>query len=216
MTLPRRLHLSRHGIYYFRAIVPRPVGTLLRLNCRELRISLRTIDLRRAKTLLAEKNYIMSKHWEVQPWKIDAEQRQALYEKGLTLIKRFGAINLNNHYQLSNLSDELGSEDLKAYIFAKEYLDSLDAKAPVPPSDPPPLNWSDSKYGFFPRGGQKWRRGITSRKRSSRSCGRPTPHVRVSPRNTMAPNQPAYNTSQSVVRPATVDDIRMIERYLDR
>ena len=37
--------------------------------------------------------------------------------------------------------------------------------------DPPPMKWSDSKYGICHRGGLQWRRS-TSRKRSLRSCGR--------------------------------------------
>ncbi len=44
----------------------------------------------------------------------------------------------------------------------------------------------------------------------------PTPHVKVSPRNLKAPNQPAYNTKNSPVRPATQNDIRTIRRFLDR
>ena len=40
-----------------------------------------------------------------------------------------------------------------------------------PVIDPPPMKWSDSKYGICHRGGLQWRRS-TSRKRSLRSCGR--------------------------------------------
>jgi RHS repeat-associated protein len=49
--------------------------------------------------------------------------------------------------------------------------------------------------------------------------GIPTPHTKVSPRNTQAPAQyqPAYNTSadKSTLRPATQEDIRMVRRYLE-
>jgi RHS repeat-associated protein len=44
----------------------------------------------------------------------------------------------------------------------------------------------------------------------------PTPHTKVSPRNLDAPNQPAYNTKNSPVRPATQQDIRTVRRYLER
>jgi len=44
----------------------------------------------------------------------------------------------------------------------------------------------------------------------------PTPHTKVSPRNLKAPNQPAYNTKNSPVRPATQQDIRTVRRYLER
>ena len=50
--------------------------------------------------------------------------------------------------------------------------------------------------------------------------GIPTPHTKVSPRNTQAPEhlQPIYNTSekQSTLRPATQEDIRTVRRYLER
>ena len=48
--------------------------------------------------------------------------------------------------------------------------------------------------------------------------GIPTPHTRVSPRNPRAPNQPAYNTSdsKSVLRESTQQDIRTVRRYLKR
>lgn len=46
--------------------------------------------------------------------------------------------------------------------------------------------------------------------------GIPTPHTKVSPRNYKAPNQPAYNTKNAPVRPATQQDIRTVRRYLER
>ena len=46
--------------------------------------------------------------------------------------------------------------------------------------------------------------------------GIPTPHTKVSPSNPMAPKQPAYNTKNSPVRPATQQDIRTVRRYLER
>ncbi|ODS22392.1 hypothetical protein AB835_14415 [Candidatus Endobugula sertula] len=51
-------------------------------------------------------------------------------------------------------------------------------------------------------------------------AGIPTPHTKVSPRNTRAPDhlQPAYNTSErkSTLRPSTQQDIRTARRYLER
>ncbi len=44
----------------------------------------------------------------------------------------------------------------------------------------------------------------------------PTPHTKVSPRNLDAPTQPAYNTKNSPVRPATQQDIRTVRRFLER
>lgn len=46
--------------------------------------------------------------------------------------------------------------------------------------------------------------------------GVPTPHTKVSPSNPMAPKQPAYNTKNSPVNPATQQDIRTVRRYLER
>jgi hypothetical protein len=46
--------------------------------------------------------------------------------------------------------------------------------------------------------------------------GVPTPHTKVSPLNPQAPNQPAYNTRNSPVEPATQQDIRTVRRYLER
>jgi hypothetical protein len=39
--------------------------------------------------------------------------------------------------------------------------------------------------------------------------GVPTPHTKVSPRNPVAPKQPAYNTKGSPVRPSTQDDMKI-------
>ena len=44
----------------------------------------------------------------------------------------------------------------------------------------------------------------------------PTPHTKVSPRNLKAPNQPAFNTKNSPVRPTTQQDIRTVRRFLER
>ncbi len=44
----------------------------------------------------------------------------------------------------------------------------------------------------------------------------PTPHTKVSPRNLKAPNQPAFNTKNSPVRPATQQDIRTARKFLER
>lgn len=50
--------------------------------------------------------------------------------------------------------------------------------------------------------------------------GIPTPHTKVSPRNTRAPEhlQPVYNTTekQSTLRPTSQEDIRTVRRYLER
>jgi len=50
--------------------------------------------------------------------------------------------------------------------------------------------------------------------------GIPTPHTKISPRNSQAPEhlQPAYNTSESksILRPATQEDIRAARKYLER
>jgi RHS repeat-associated protein len=46
--------------------------------------------------------------------------------------------------------------------------------------------------------------------------GVPTPHTKVSPLNPQAPNQPAFNTRNSPVTPATQQDIRTVRRYLER
>src|SRR5439155_5941411 len=40
------------------------------------------------------------------------------------------------------------------------------------PDGPPPMKWSDSKYGFAIEEDCKWRGRDTSLKRSLRSCGR--------------------------------------------
>ena len=43
-----------------------------------------------------------------------------------------------------------------------------------------------------------------------------TPHTKISPSNPRAPKQPAYNTRNSPVEPATQQDIRTVHRYLER
>jgi len=43
----------------------------------------------------------------------------------------------------------------------------------------------------------------------------PTPHTKISNRNFNSPNQPAYNTRNSQIRPTTQQDIRTVRRYLE-
>ena len=47
-------------------------------------------------------------------------------------------------------------------------------------------------------------------------AGVDTPHTKVSPLNPKAPNQPAYNTKSSEVKPSTQQDIRNARNYLER
>jgi hypothetical protein len=44
MSLARHLHLSRHGIFYFRIVIPHALRIRLRLSQREIKVSLRTRD----------------------------------------------------------------------------------------------------------------------------------------------------------------------------
>lgn len=112
---------SRHGVYYFRAVLPVSVRRCLGLTQRELRISLHTKNLTRAKALVARKAYFMTHFIEELPWEQDAEKRKALYWRGLELLKRFGEVDLNDEFQLDALTDELSGFDLEAYLFAHEH-----------------------------------------------------------------------------------------------
>lgn len=112
---------SRHGVYYFRAVLPVSVRRCLGLTQRELRVSLHTKNLTRAKALVARKAYVMTHFLGELPWEQDAEKRKALYWHGLGLLKRFGDVDLDDEFQLDALTGELSGFDLEAYLFAQEH-----------------------------------------------------------------------------------------------
>ena len=69
---------SRHGTYYFRAVLPDGVRQSLGRRSRDVRVSLRTKDRAIAKRLIARKAYLMTKFFdETLPWEIDADKSYA-------------------------------------------------------------------------------------------------------------------------------------------
>jgi integrase len=118
------LQKSSHGTYYFRAVIPVPIRRSLNLKAREIRISLRTKNLHLAKRLLAQKLYVMSKTFPddyPQPWEEDAEKRVRLFQKGMRLLRQYGHVDLDDEFARDGLLQDLGSEDLEAYLFALKH-----------------------------------------------------------------------------------------------
>jgi bifunctional DNA-binding transcriptional regulator/antitoxin component of YhaV-PrlF toxin-antitoxin module len=123
------LHRSRHGVYYLRIVIPKPVRTSLGLNEREVRTSLRTKDKQRARLKLASRVSAMTKLFQgPKEWELDQEQRLERYQRGRELIRQHGLIDLNHKFQFEALTSELGTPDLEAYIFAVEYDQEHEAK----------------------------------------------------------------------------------------
>lgn len=120
------LFKSRHGVYYFRAIIPIAVRTALSLTQRELRVSLRTKDKYKAKSILYKKSIVMNLYLNSPaPWEVDSERRKALYLRGIELIKQYGMADLDDEFELGILTDEVNGFDLEAYLLA---LDHIQAK----------------------------------------------------------------------------------------
>ena len=59
---------------------------------------------------------------DLQPWEVDAQERLAKYKRGLALIKSYGKYDLDDEFDLEEIASELGTDDLKAYVFALEHL----------------------------------------------------------------------------------------------
>jgi integrase len=114
---------SRHGVYYFRAVLPQTVRTALALTRRELRVSLRTKDRATAKVLVSRQVFVMQHYFSEQvASRLDFEQRRDRYWRGIELIEAIGEIDPDNEYELDWLYTQhgLSTADCKAYLFALE------------------------------------------------------------------------------------------------
>jgi len=90
---------------------------------REVRLSLRTKDRQVATRILASRVFAVTNLFkDLQPWEVDAEERQALFERGMELIKSYGKQDLDDEFDLGFIGSELGTDDLRAYVFALEHL----------------------------------------------------------------------------------------------
>lgn len=131
---------SRHGVYYFRAVLPISVKMCLGLAQREMRVSLRTKNRARAKLLISRTIFVMNRYFnEASPWEIDAEARAAKYRRGLELIRSYGDVDLNDEFQRDALTDELQGSDLEAYLFAREQIEARKARPLAPEADGEPV-----------------------------------------------------------------------------
>ena len=119
MTKQTYLFKNRHGVYYFRAVLPLAVRTRLGLKQREIRRSLRTRDRQQAKYLLAAQVFRMSQ--ELFPWEVAADYEKQKFELGLKLIGQYPDFNINDRFSLDSLREILTNDDLEAYIFATEH-----------------------------------------------------------------------------------------------
>lgn len=124
MPILSYLQKSRHGVYYFRAVIPISVRRNLNLKAREVRVSLKTKDLRMAKQLLAHRLFVMSKKYSndhPQPWEVAADERLARYQRGMYLLGQYGIVDMDDEFAREAVLEELSSDDLKAYLFALEH-----------------------------------------------------------------------------------------------
>ena len=121
MRVPSYLVKSRHGIFYFRQALPSALLKGVRRR-REFRVSLGTRD-RREALLLARKWSVMLS--ELYPWEQEAALDLHRYKQGKDLIRRFGKIDLNNRFEVSQLSEHLSNDEFECYVFALEHDNSL-------------------------------------------------------------------------------------------
>jgi integrase len=117
------LFKSRHGVYYFRAVIPRHLRPAHNLRCRERRVSLRTKDKTKAKLLVAKKTLQMHQDFSQHlPWEVDAERRDERYALGCRLIEEWGEdYDLDDEFKLNAFLEAHGHEALEAYLFARTY-----------------------------------------------------------------------------------------------
>ncbi|WP_296201196.1 site-specific integrase [uncultured Hyphomicrobium sp.] len=126
---------SRHGVYYFRAVLPQRVSA--RGERREVRVSLRTKDRATAKILVAQKAFLMTKNFQHhEPWELDSEDRLERYRRGLVLLAQYGEIDLNDPFAVDGLTDCLTAEDFKDYLFALDHKTALAMAPALPPASP--------------------------------------------------------------------------------
>ena len=82
---------SRHGVYYFRMVIPQAIRSSLGFSGREVRLSLGTKDRQAATRQLPSRIFAMTNLFkDLQPWEVDAQERLAKYKRGLALIKSYG------------------------------------------------------------------------------------------------------------------------------
>ena len=117
------LHKNRFGVYYLRMVIPKGARNALATKRREVRCSLRTKDRGEAKRRLLAIVTTMTKHFDLfgDDWEQDPEARFEVYKRGLALIRQHGRRDLDDEFDLEELLGALGSDDLKAYIFAREH-----------------------------------------------------------------------------------------------
>lgn len=117
---------SRHGVYYFRAAVPKAAQAAT--GRREVRISLRTKDRKTAKILAALKALTMTHQLHhPEPWEIEDEALRSRLMRGLALIAKHGKIDLTDRFAIDGLMEWLSVEEFKEYVYALERQNAADA-----------------------------------------------------------------------------------------
>ena len=118
---------SRHGVYYFRAAVPKAARAAT--GRREVRISLRTKDRKTAKILAALKALTMTHQLHhPEPWEIEDQDLRDRLMRGLALIAKHGKIDLTDRFAIDGLMEWLSVEEFKEYVFAIERQHTAEAR----------------------------------------------------------------------------------------
>jgi integrase len=131
MTGHTYLLKSRHGVYYFRAVIPREVRA--KGGRREVRISLRTKDRAKAKVLVALKALSMTKTVpHLEHWELEEHERLERYQRGLALIEKHGEIDFHDPLAVDLLGECLNVQEFQDYIFAHEHRARLATRNTTP------------------------------------------------------------------------------------
>lgn len=122
MRNPSHLLKSRHGVYYFRWVLPSVAKRVFGLQRTELRCSLKTKDRRLAKRRLFAKCLLMTSIQEaVMAAEADFDKSHTLLLRGMELLSRYGENLFDDPHRAEAYHTEFSEFDMRAFAFASEY-----------------------------------------------------------------------------------------------
>jgi hypothetical protein len=111
---------SRHSVYYFRLVLPPRIRTAL--GKREVRLSLRSKDKRRATFIMSLINVVKSHHLDQDfPWEREFEESKDRFMRGLQLIEQCGRLDPDDAFARDELLEQLSGQEFDDYSYAWEH-----------------------------------------------------------------------------------------------
>jgi len=125
------LSKSRHGVYYFRAVLPK--GVRAKTERREVRISLRTKDRAKAKVLVAVEALRLTE--TLSQLETGGTGDHGRPKPDLVLVENHGEIDLGETGVWGNPARSLNLTEVRNHVLARDNRTSLAAQKAAPPLD---------------------------------------------------------------------------------